>query len=175
MNMSSFTAGADCRAYAPTMTGFSAGFPATLRDIVALNGTTMPEAGDEGGAIWSASNIAGTAPATAGTHYVKVRQGNAASLPGKIRPYDFYLRVLSGSPIPEREPSHEGFPPAPRSNGWGCRVIPSATAKNDSFAITVRGGATIVGIVCVDLERGAPEWNVIDALGVFTGSFIIRL
>ena len=36
-------------------------------------------------------------------------------------------------------------------------------------------GDTIVVIVGVDPERGAPEWNVIAGIGVFTGSFIITL
>jgi len=36
-------------------------------------------------------------------------------------------------------------------------------------------GAAIVAIVDVTPERGAPEWNVIAGIGVFTGSFIIKL
>jgi hypothetical protein len=35
-------------------------------------------------------------------------------------PYEFYVRVLSGSPIPETEPNNKGAPQAPRSNGWGA-------------------------------------------------------
>jgi hypothetical protein len=71
--------------------------------------------------------------------------------------YDFYLRVFSGSPIPERG-THEGAPQASRSNGWGSRVIGPATAKSDFFAITVNRQHTI-GVVGVDLERGVPEWK----------------
>ena len=47
-------------------------------------------------------------------------------------------------------------PEAPRSNGQGGRVIGSATAKRDRFAITINGTNTIGVIVAVDLERGAP-------------------
>jgi hypothetical protein len=142
----SFTAGADYRMYAATMTGCSGGSTDTPRDVIASEGTTVLEADDDSGGI-----------------------------AGAIRPYDFYLRVLSGSPIPETEPNDEGAPQAPRSNGGMSRVIGPATAKNDSFAITVNGEDTIGVIVAVDLERGAPVWNVIAGTGVFTGSFVITL
>lgn len=174
MDAYSFTAGADYGIYAATLTGFSGRATDTSIDIVASNGTTVLEAEDDEAAIGSAAVIAGTVLPTRGTCYVKVRQSKSASLPATICPYDFYLRVLSGSPIPEVEPNHEGVPPAPRSNGWRSRVIGAATAKNDSFAIAVMRD-TIGVIVGVDLERGAPEWKVIAGLGVFTGSFIITL
>jgi len=159
--------------YAATMTGFRGGSADTLRDVVAAEGTTVREADDDGGAIGTPSNIAGTV-LPIGTYYVRDRRVNTTSPPGTIRPYDFYLRVLSGSPIPEREPNDEGAPQAPRSNGRRSRVIGPATAK-DIFAITVNGRDTIGVIVAVDLERGAPVWNVIAGTGVFTGTFIITL
>jgi hypothetical protein len=77
-----------------------------------------------------------------------------------LRQSFFYLRVLSGSPRPEMEPSDEDAPEAPRSNGWRGRVIGSATAKTGSFAITVNGEDTIGVIVAVDLERGVPGSDV---------------
>ena len=175
MDVSSFTAGADYRVYAATMTGFRGGSAGTLRDIIASDGTTVLEADDEDGAIGSVSNIAGTVLPTTGTYYVRVRQFNTTSLPGTIRPYDFYVRVLSGSPAPEMEPNDKGAPQALRSNDWVSSVIGPATATNDTFAITVNGGDTIVAIVDVDPERDAPEWDVIAGIGVFTGSFIITL
>jgi hypothetical protein len=175
MDAHSFTAGADYRIYAATVTGFSGGSADPLRDIIASDGATGLGADDDGGSIGCPSNIGGTLLATIGTYYVGVRQFNTTSPPGTIRSYDFYLRVLSGSPIPETEPNDEGAPQAPRSNGRGCRVIGPATAKNDSFAITVNGSDTIGVIVGVDLERGAPVWNVIAGTGMFTGSFIITL
>jgi hypothetical protein len=173
VDVSSFTAGADYRIYAATMTGFTGGSADTLKDVIASDGTTVLEADDEDGAIGSASSIAGTVPATAGTYYV--RQFIIASLPGTIRPYDIYMRVRSGSPVPEMEPNDKDVPEVPRSNDWRNRVIEPGTAKDDTFAITVNGGDTIGVIVDADLERGAPEWNVIAGTGVFTGSFIIRL
>ena len=80
--------------------------------------------------------------------------------PDTISPYDFYLRALSGSPMPEMDPSDGVTLQVPRSNGWRSRVIGPATAKNDSFAITVNGGDTIGMVVAVDLERGAPASSV---------------
>jgi hypothetical protein len=160
--------------YAATMTGFSGGSADTLRDVIASEGTTLLEADDDAGAIGIASNIAGTV-LPLGTYYVRDRRFNPTSHPGKINPYDFYLRVLSGSPIPEMEPPDEGAPEAPRSNGWRSRVIGPAAAKNDSFAITVNGRDTIGVIVAVDLERGAPVWRVIAGTGKFTGAFVITL
>ena len=93
MDLSSFTAGADYRVFATTITGFNSGSADTLRDFIASGTTTMLEAEDEDGATGSASNA----------------------------------------------------------------------------------GDTLVTIVDVTPERGAPEWNVIAGIGVFTGSFIIRL
>lgn len=174
MDVYSFTAGADYRVYAATMTGFRGGSADTLRDTIASDGTTVLEADDDG-AIGSASNIAGTVLATAGTYYVRVRQFKTTSLFGPIRPYDFYVRVLSGSPTPEMEPNDKGAPQAPTPNGWVSSVIGPATAEKDTFAITVNAGDTIVAIGDVDPARDVPEWNVIGGIGVFTGSFIIRL
>jgi len=98
--------------------------------------------------------------------------GSAALLSGETRPLYFYVRALSGSPIPEMEPSNEVTPQAPRSNGWISRVIGPATAKCEGFAITVNGRDTIGVIVAVDRERGVAGWK---ATGEFTDSFIIRL
>jgi hypothetical protein len=172
MEAYSFTAGADYRMYAATMTGFSGGSANTLRDFVASDGTMMPE---DGCAIGSPPNVAGAVLPTTGTYYVRARRCKITSLTGTFLPCDFYVRVLWGSPIPEMEPNYEGAPQATRSNGRGGRVIGPATAKNDSFAITVNGRDTIGVIVAVDLERGAPVWNAIAGTGVFTGSFIITL
>jgi hypothetical protein len=171
----SFTAGADYRMYAATMTGFRGGSADTLRDVFASDGTTVLEADDDGGAIESPWNLARTVLPTTGSYYVRVRQFNTASLPGIIFPYDFYLRVLSGSPIPETETNDEGAPTSAALQRLRGRVNGSATAKPDSFAITVNGRDTIGVIVAIDLERGAPVWNVIAGTGVFTGSFIITL
>ena len=155
------------------MTGFTDGFADTLRDVIASDGRTVLEAGAEDGPIGSASSLAGTALATAGSYYV--RQFNSASLPGVIRPYDLSMRVRFGSSRPEMEPNDKVVPEVPRSSGWRIRVIEPGTAKDDTFAITVNGCDTIGVIVGADLERGAPEWKVVAGTGVFTGSFIIRL
>jgi hypothetical protein len=56
---------------------------------------------------------------TAGSFSARVRPFNPAFLPGEIPPNEFYVRVLSGSPMPEMEPNDEGAPQAPRSSDWG--------------------------------------------------------
>jgi hypothetical protein len=146
MDASSFTAGADYGICAATMTGFCSRSTDMSIDIVASNPAIGLEADDEPGAI-----------------------------PGTTCSYDFLVRVLSGSPRPEMDPNDNGVPPASRSNGWRCRAIGEVSMKRDSFAIAVNASDTIGVIVCVDLERGAPEWKVMAETGIFTGSFIITL
>jgi len=174
MDEHSFTAGADYRVNAATITGFSGGSMDTLREVIASEGTPVREADGEEGASGTLSKMGETVPAMAGTCRVTARQFKTGSLPALIRPNDFYLRVLSESPMPEMEPNHGVAPQASRSSGWRGRVIRPATAKNEVFAITVNGQMIGV-IVFVDLERGVPEWNVIVGSGAFTGSFIITL
>jgi len=69
--------------------------------------------------------------------------------------HDFYLRVLSGSPGTETAMNDEVRPTSAAFQRLGSRVKGPATAKPDSFAITVDGN-TIGVIVAVDLERGVP-------------------
>ncbi len=128
MNAYSFTAGADHRVYAATITGFSGGSADTLIDLIASDGTTVLETNDRAGAIGSASDISETVLMMAGTYYVRDRQLNTVSLFGPIRPYDFYVRVLSGSrmapravPISGAEPSEQSASRAVRARRLGER------------------------------------------------------
>ena len=59
----------------------------------------------------------------------------------------FLEKPMAGLVIPPN-----AVPPAPRSNGQGCRVMRTARAKDNSFAITV--SHRTIGVVPVDLERG---------------------
>lgn len=174
MDTHSFTAGADYRVYASTRTELSRCPGDSWGNVFASEGTTL-EYGDTGArAVVSVREIAGMGLPTAEPYFVRMGgPSNVASLRGTICRYDFYLRVLSGSPIPETEPSDEDAPEATRSSGWRSRVIGLATAKTGNFAITVNGRDTIGVIVAVDLERGAPGWDLMAGAGVFTGSFII--
>jgi hypothetical protein len=75
---------------------------------------------------------------------------------------EFYVRVLSGSPIPETESPRGGYSASAALQRLGGRVIGPATAKYEVFAITVNGNT--IGVVAVDLERGVPVrkrdcWN----------------
>jgi hypothetical protein len=60
-------------------------------------------------------------------------------------------RVCLEKPMAELPIPPNAGPPAPRSNGQGCRVIRTARAK-DTFAITV--SHRTIGVVPVDSERG---------------------
>lgn len=82
----------------------------------------------------------------------------SASPGGKCRSLNFAFRALLGRRYGSWSP-HSSVPHAPRSNGWRCRVIRAATAKEGFFAITVDDVDTIGVIVGVELERGAAEWK----------------
>jgi subtilisin-like proprotein convertase family protein len=169
----SFTAAAGDRVYAATMTGFSGGSTDTQIDILASDGTTVLETDDEDGTIsGSASNIAGTVLATAGTYYVRVRQFTTSSLSGTVRPYDLYVRVLSGTPTPETEPNNNGAPQALAANGWMSGAI---TPLNDSDTYTVQANAgdTIVTILDVNPERDATIWNARVGIGNFNNNILL--
>ena len=61
-------------------------------------------------------------------------------------------RVFLEKPMTDLVIPPNAGPPAPRSNGQGCRVIRTAKAKDNTFAITV--SHRTIGVVPVDLERG---------------------
>ena len=87
------------------------------------------------------------------------------SRPGAICSYEFHVRVLSGSPIPEMNRGMR-FSASAALQRLGGRVIGPATAKtgaSPSRSMNPRLGV----IVGVDLERGAPVWNI--------GSFVMTL
>ncbi|MBC7932122.1 MAG: proprotein convertase P-domain-containing protein, partial [Rubrivivax sp.] len=170
----SFAATAGDRVYAATMTGFSGGSTDTVIDILAPDGTTVLESDDEDGQVsGSASNVGGTLLAATGTHFVRVRQFSTTSLSGTVRPYDLYVRVLSGSPTPETEPNNNGSPQALATNGWMSGVVGPAAGDNDTYAVAANAGDTIVTILDVDPERDAPEWNGRVGIGLFNNFFLI--
>src|SRR5215212_4954330 len=74
----------------------------------------------------------------------------------------FVGRVRLERATPQIAIPPKAAPPAPRSNGKGCRVIGTARAKDDPFAITVSHDT--IGVVPVDLERGrlaaARSWRM---------------
>jgi subtilisin-like proprotein convertase family protein len=169
----SFSATAGDRVYAATMTGFSGGSTDTILDILAPDGTTIIETDDEDGQIsGSASNVAGTVLASTGTYYVRVKQFSTTSLSGTVRPYDLYVRVLSGSPTAETEPNNfNGTPQALAPNGWMSGAVTPA-GDTDTYLVNANAGDTIVTILDVDPERNAPEWNGRVGIGLFN-SFVL--
>jgi uncharacterized repeat protein (TIGR01451 family) len=170
----SFTAGAGDHVFAATMTGGSGGSTDTVLDILGLDGTTVLESDDEDGTVGgSASNIAGLVLPAAGTYFVRVRQFSVASLTGTIRPYDLYVRVVSGAPTPEAEPNDNGQTPNPLpANGYVSGVIQVA-ADNDTFSLSANAGDTIVAIMDVDPERDAPEWNGRMGIAAFNNFILV--
>lgn len=183
-NAYSFTAGADYRVYPATITGFSGGSVDTLIDLIASDGTAVLETNDEAGAIGSATDISETvlmlAGTYSGTYYVRVRPLNTVSLFGSIRPYDFYVRVLSGSRMAPRavltaeaEPSEQSASRAVLSAGPANAVIGPPIAEHDTFAIAARGADLIAALVGIDPQRDTPEWQAMAGVGAFNGSFIM--
>jgi len=61
-------------------------------------------------------------------------------------------RVFLEKPMTDLDIPPKAGPPAPRSNGQGCRVIRTARAKANPFAFTI--SHSTIGVVPVDLERG---------------------
>jgi uncharacterized repeat protein (TIGR01451 family) len=82
-----------------------------------------------------------------------------------IRPYDLYVRLLSGTPTAEVEPNNTTPNPLP-PNGWVSGTIDVA-ADVDFFSLTANAGDTIIAILDADPERDAPEWNPTLAIGPF--------
>src|SRR6202030_4718279 len=76
--------------------------------------------------------------------------------------YEFYVRVLSGSPIPETEPN-DGCSASAALQRLEGRVIGPATAKTGASPSRSTG---TIGVVAVHLERGVPVWNLIAGTGV---------
>ncbi len=170
----SFTAAAGDRVYGATMNSFSAGSPDTLLEVRASDGTTVLESDDEdGGLNGNASNIAGLVLPTAGTYFIRVAPFGT-TLAGTIRPYDLYVRVLSGAPTAETEPNNNGAPgpQATAGNGWMSGAITPLT-DNDTFAVPANAGDTIAVILDVDPERDAPEWNARVGIAAFNNFILI--
>jgi hypothetical protein len=61
-----------------------------------------------------------------------------------------------------------------RAPATGGSCDRAGDSEDWSFAITINGRNTM-GVVAVDLERGAPVWNLIAGTGLFTGFFITTL
>jgi uncharacterized repeat protein (TIGR01451 family) len=169
----SVTAPAGARLYAATMTSWSSGSQDSVVEILDVDGTTILETDDNDGALGTNSSaIGGTLLATGGTYYVRVRQFSVASLSGTIRPYDLYVRVLSGTPAPEVEPNNNGTPQPLPANGWISGVI-GAAGDNDTFSFTANAGDTIVAIVDADPERDTPDWNPRLGVAVFNNFILV--
>jgi autotransporter-associated beta strand protein len=171
----SFAATAGDRVYAATMTSFSAGSTDTVIDIIGSDGVTILETDDDDGSILNfSSSIAGTLIPVTGTYYIRVRPFIAmppATLGGTVRPYDLYLRVQSGAPMPEAEPNNNGGTPNPLPpNGWAGGAVNPAS-DNDTFSFFANAGDTIYTSLDPDPERDGTTWN--PRLGLILGGNLL--
>jgi subtilisin-like proprotein convertase family protein len=174
LDVYSFSAAAGDRLFVTSITGLAAGSGDTVITLLAPDGTTVLETDDEDGSLnASGSNVAGATLAAAGTYFIQVAPFNT-TLADSVRPYDLYVRVLSGAPTAEVEPNNNGAP-GPQAlppNGWVSGAI-TPLADNDTFSINAQPGETIVAILDADPERDAPEWNPRLGIGVFNGFFLV--
>ena len=151
----SFTASAGDRVYAATMTLGSPSSTDSILNIIDSDGTTVLESDDNNGFFGSnSSSIAGRVLPTGDTYYIRVNGLNPAS---EIRPYDLFVAVRSGTPVPETEPNS----PTPETlpgTGWVDGTI-SDPADQDRFNVTLSKGDTLFASLDVDPDRDENEFN----------------
>ena len=85
-----------------------------------------------------------------------------------IRPYDLYVRVLSGTPTAEVEPNNTTAESASRERLGERRHRRGRDV--DFFAVHGQRRRHHLAILDADPERDAPEWNPRMALGPSTTS-----
>lgn len=104
------------------------------------------------------SSIAGAVIPATGTYYRLVKHFSATL---QLRPYDLYLKVQSGSPVPEVESNDTQATAndAPAS-GWisGSRN-PALATEVDFFALNLAAGETVFLSLDLDPERDGISWN----------------
>ena len=155
-----FTANAGDRVYAAVTTNYSASAStdSQLR-IFAADGTTVIEFDEDDGSLGSlSSSIAGAVLAAGGTYYVRVNHFSATNT---LRPYELYLKVQSGSPVPEVESNDTAGTANPLpASGWvsGTRDPPVAT-EQDWYSMTLNAGDTVFLSLDLDPENDITTWN----------------
>ncbi|MEP7147564.1 MAG: Calx-beta domain-containing protein [Acidobacteriota bacterium] len=156
----SFTAAAGDRVYAAVMTTYSssASTDSQLR-IFASDGTTLLEFDEDDGSQGTlSSTIAGVVIPSAGTYYVQVKHFSATNT---LRPYELYLKVQSGAPVPEVESNDTAGTANPLpASGWvsGARN-PAVATEVDYYSMTLNAGDTVYLGLDLDPERDNVQWN----------------
>ena len=164
----SFSANAGDRVYTAVMTSFSSNGSDTSMEVFDTNGTTQLENDNNDGSFGTTSStIAGrTLPAT-GIYFIRVR--NTATTPtADVRPYDLYVRVQKGAPVPESEPTNNSGQALPPS-GWVSGAVQSA-GDLDYYGFNLNAGDTVWASLDADPERDGVTWNPrlgFEPIGVF--------
>jgi len=158
-----FHALAGDRVYAAAMTSFSASSTDSVLRLIASDGVTVIESDDNDGSFSSVSSvIAGAAIPSSGQYYLLI----STTVASQIRPYELYLKVQSGGPVPEIE-SNDTITVAMTlpASGWitGTRV-PTDT---DYYSFTANAGDTIFLALDLDPERDNVQWNGRLGIGMF--------
>lgn len=156
----SFTANANDRVYAATMTSFSAG-NSTDSQLTLLDslGNVIETDNDNGTFAALSSSIAGAVIPTTGTYYLKVNDFTAGTT--SERPYDLWFKVQSGSPTAEVETNDTAGTANPLpANGWvsGARDVALAS-EQDWYSMTLNAGDTVFLSLDLDPERDSTVWN----------------
>ncbi|MBK7558913.1 MAG: proprotein convertase P-domain-containing protein [Chitinophagaceae bacterium] len=156
----SFSATAGDRVYAGVITSSSSSGSTDSRLwLYASDGTTILEFDDDGGVFAGlSSTIAGAVIPATGTYYLRITH---FSLTSQLRGYNLYVRLQSGSPVPETEandtPGTANIMPA---GGWvsGTRD-PALATEQDWFSVTLAAGETVFISMDLDPERDNVQYN----------------
>lgn len=149
----SFSANAGDRVFTATVTNALGNFGETQLTLVAPDGKSVIET-DNGDGAFSASSIAGATIPISGTYYLKVTD---PSLGGEVVPYDLYLQLRSGSPVPESEPNSTlKTADSPASGYVSGRQDPP---DRDYFAMQLQAGDTVFLSLDLDPERDGKSFN----------------
>ena len=127
--------------------------------IFAADGTTLIEFDEDDGSLGTlSSSIAGAVLAAGGTYYVQVKHFSATNT---LRPYELYLKVQSGTPVPEVESNDTAGTANPLpASGWvsGTRD-PAVATEQDWYSMTLNAGDTVFLSLDLDPENDITTWN----------------
>ncbi len=154
----SFTANSGDRVYAAVMTSGSsnASSDSQLR-LFASDGTTLIEFDDDDGSLGNfSSSIAGASITSTGTYYLVVNHFSATN---QLRPYDLYVRLQSGAPVPEVESNDTPATANPLpASGWVSGTRNPGTDV-DFFSMTLNAGDTVYLGLDLDPENDTTTFN----------------
>ena len=153
-----FRALAGDRVYAAAMTSFSPGSTDSVLRLIASDGVTVIESDDNDGSFATTSSvIAGAAIPSSGQYYLVI----STTATNGIRPYELYLKVQTGAPVPEIEPNDSiTVAMTLPASGWitGTRN-PTGTVETDWYSFTANAGDTVFLALDLDPERDNAQWN----------------